>query len=523
MIRIAMPMLACVLAISACGGGKESPPEPAAPPSAPVAAAAPDARVPPASVPEPDPAQSAAAAVPADDPHLNIAFNNPPWFGDLDKMIERRVIRVLVPYSKMFYFIDAGTQRGLSYEMMESFGNSVNKKHKLTKLRVHMVFLPTSRDQLLSSLNAGLGDVVAANLTVTPSRETQVGFAAPIAHGVKEIVVTAADAPAIATIDELSGQEVFVRKDSSYHETLTGLNAKLKQSGKPPIVLRDAPATFEDEDVLEMVNAGLVKFTVVDRYLGIFWNEIYKDMKVREDLVVNEGGDIAFAIRKNSPQLKAELDAFMKTAARGTTFGNVVIQKYLQNTRWVKNSTTEAEMKKFHHLRELFRKYGTEYQVDWLLMAAQGYQESGLDQKVKSRVGAVGVMQVMPATGKELKVGDIHQVEPNIHAGVKYIRFMIDTYYADEPMTEVDKALFAFASYNAGPNRIRSLRKVAEQRGLDPNKWFNNVERVVSEKVGRETVQYVSNIYKYYIAYTLAIEQRDRQQAVKKQAAAAAT
>jgi membrane-bound lytic murein transglycosylase MltF len=198
------------------------------------------------------------------------------------------------------------------------------------------------------------------------------------------------------------------------------------------------------------------------------------------------------------------------------------MQKYLQNTRWVKNSTSEAEMKKFAQLGELFRKYSTEYEVDWLLMAAQGYQESGLDQKVKSKVGAVGVMQVMPATGKELKVGDIHQLEPNIHAGVKYIRFMIDTYYADEPMTEVDKALFAFASYNAGPNRIRSLRKVAKERGLDPNKWFNNVERVVSEKVGRETVQYVSNIYKYYIAYTLAIEQRDRQQAVKKQAAAAA-
>jgi membrane-bound lytic murein transglycosylase MltF len=245
-------------------------------------------------------------------------------------------------------------------------------------------------------------------------------------------------------------------------------------------------------------------------------------MKVREDLVVHEGGDIAFAIRKDSPQLKAELDAFMKTVARGTTYGNVVMQKYLQNTRWVKNSTSEAEMKKFAELGELFRKYSTEYEVDWLLMAAQGYQESGLDQKVKSKVGAVGVMQVMPATGKELKVGDIHQLEPNIHAGVKYIRFMIDTYYADEPMTEVDKALFAFASYNAGPNRIRSLRKVAKERGLDPNKWFNNVERVVSEKVGRETVQYVSNIYKYYIAYTLAIEQRDRQQAVKKQAAAAA-
>jgi membrane-bound lytic murein transglycosylase MltF len=145
--------------------------------------------------------------------------------------------------------------------------------------------------------------------------------------------------------------------------------------------------------------------------------------------------------------------------------------------------------------------------MDYLLMMAQGFQESQLDQSVKSRVGAVGVMQVMPATGKELNVGDIRKVDPNINAGVKYMRFMIDQYYKDEPMTPLNKGLFAFASYNAGPARIRSLRKLAAQRGLDQNVWFNNVERVVAEKIGRETVTYVSNIYKYYIAYTLTMEE----------------
>ncbi len=147
-------------------------------------------------------------------------------------------------------------------------------------------------------------------------------------------------------------------------------------------------------------------------------------------------------------------------------------------------------------------------------MAAQGYQESRLDQSVRSHVGAIGVMQVMPATGKELGVGDITQVEANIHAGVKYFRFMIDHYYKDEPMERLDKGLMTLASYNAGPGRIRQLRKEAARRGLDPNKWFGNVERVVSEKVGRETVDYVSNIYKYYVAYTLIRERElDRQRA----------
>jgi membrane-bound lytic murein transglycosylase MltF len=116
-------------------------------------------------------------------------------------------------------------------------------------------------------------------------------------------------------------------------------------------------------------------------------------------------------------------------------------------------------------------------------------------------------MQVMPATGKELQVGDIKQVDANIHAGVKYIRFMVDQYFADEPMDRLNKGLFAFAAYNCGPGRVRQLRKEAQTRGLNPNVWFNNVERIAGERIGRETVQYVSNIYKYYIAYTLTLEE----------------
>jgi membrane-bound lytic murein transglycosylase MltF len=158
----------------------------------------------------------------------------------------------------------------------------------------------------------------------------------------------------------------------------------------------------------------------------------------------------------------------------------------------------------------LFKKYGEQYRINWLLMAAQGYQESQLDQGRRSGVGAIGVMQLMPATGKQMQVGDITELDSNIHAGVKYVRFMVDTYYKKEPMDELNKVLFAFASYNAGPERIRSLRKEAAARHLNPNVWFDNVERVAAEHIGRETVQYVSNIYKYYIAYSLVQDDVER-------------
>ena len=164
---------------------------------------------------------------------------------------------------------------------------------------------------------------------------------------------------------------------------------------------------------------------------------------------------------------------------------------------------------------ELFRKYSDQYQMDFLLMGAQAFQESGLNQDAKSAVGAVGIMQLMPATGAELKVGDITQQEANIHAGVKYMRFMIDQYFKDEPMDHLNKGLFAFASYNAGPGRIRQLRKEAEKRGLDPNVWFGNVEQIASERIGRETVTYVSNIYKYYVAYKLMFAEKQRREAAK--------
>jgi membrane-bound lytic murein transglycosylase MltF len=473
-----------------------------------------------AAEPVAQPAQSESRPTPAAtqpaEP-VSIELRSKAWTGDLDGMIERRVVRVLVPYSKTFYFVDlGGAQRGVSYELMRAFEDTLNKNHKLTKLKVAVIFIPTTRDELLPQLLAGHGDIVAANLTVTPWRAAQVDFALPIATGVKEIVVSGPGAPPLRTLDDLAGREVFLQRSSSYYDSVTQLNAVFVKRGLAPLRVREAPENFEAEDLLEMVNAGLAKLTIVDRYLANFWQQIYPKMTVHEDLVMREEGDIAFAIRKGSPQLKRELDAFMKSHRRGSTVGNVVLQKYLKDARWAKEATSPAELKKFDQLATLFRKYGDQYDIDPLLLAAQGYQESGLDHSVRSPVGAIGVMQVMPATGKQMQVGDVRQLEPNIHAGVKYVRFMIDQYYADEPMTDVNKVLFAFASYNAGPARIRSLREETRKRGLDPNVWFNNVERVAAEKIGRETVQYVSNIFKYYVAYSLAVaERRERGQPVK--------
>jgi membrane-bound lytic murein transglycosylase MltF len=371
---------------------------------------------------------------------------------------------------------------------------------------VRVVFIPVGRDQLLPALGAGKGDIAAANLTITPERQKLVDFTAAGMSNVSEVVVSGPSSPKIATLDDLAGKEFFVRKSSSYHDSLVALNKKFVAEKKPPVILREAPETLEDEDLLEMLNAGLIPLVVVDKHKADFWKQIFPQLTVHADVAVRTGGEVAWALRKGSPQLKAALDDFVARHKVGTATGNELLTRYLKNVKYVKNAASEEERKKFLALIQYFQKYGDKYDLDWVLMGAQGYQESQLNQNAKSSVGAIGVMQVMPATGKELKVGDITQTEANIHAGIKYMRFMIDQYYEKEPMTKLDKALFAFASYNAGPARVRQLRQEAAKRGLDPNVWFQNVEYVAAEKVGQETVTYVSNIYKYYIAYRLVME-----------------
>jgi membrane-bound lytic murein transglycosylase MltF len=453
------------------------------------------------------PSSQPAVQPPAKTVSADLGLAIKPWTGDLDGMIKRRRIRVLTTYSKTHYFIDKGQPRGITYEAFKEFEDSLNKKLKTGNLRVYVAFVPVSRDELIPALVEGRGDVIAAALTMTPDRQKLVDFAAPTFTGVHDIVVTGPGAPALTTLDDLAGQQVYVRPSSPYHASLVRLNAALQKRGKAPIDLKDAPDNLEDEDLLEMVNAGLVKTTVVHSHVASFWKQILPNLTLHENIAVEKDAQIGMGMRKNSPKLKAELDAFVKTHGKGTLFGNTIFQRYLRNTKIVKSATAGEDIKRFNAIVELFRKYGEQYNVDFLLMAAQGYQESRLDQNVKSAVGAVGVMQVMPATGKELKVGDIRQLEPNIHAGVKYMRFMMDTYYAGEPMDNLNKGLFSFASYNAGPGRVRQLRREAEKRGLDPNVWFNNVERVAAERIGSETVTYVSNIYKYYVAYKLVLEE----------------
>jgi membrane-bound lytic murein transglycosylase MltF len=272
-----------------------------------------------------------------------------------------------------------------------------------------------------------------------------------------------------------------------------------------------ADENLEDEDLLEMLNAGLIPLIVMDSHKATFWNQIFDNITVHEDAAVASEGNIAWAFRKDSPELAAVVNEFVKKNKAGTLMGNILLKRYLKSTDYIKNSTSEAEIEKFRQTIDYFKKYGDQYGFDYLMIAAQAYQESRIDQSKKSAAGAIGVMQLLPSTAadKNVNIPDIHDMQNNIHAGTKYLRFIADRYFTDDSIDSQNRLLFSFAAYNAGPAKIAKLRNEAAAQGLDPNKWFRNVELVAAKRIGRETVQYVSNIYKYWIAYSMIVE-RDK-------------
>jgi membrane-bound lytic murein transglycosylase MltF len=428
------------------------------------------------------------------------------WAGDLDGMLKRRIVRVLTPFNQTDFFIDRGRQMGVNAEFARALEDWLNKRHARSHLRQHVVMVPMPRDRLFTALAEGRGDVIMANLTITPERQAIVDFSAPRLTRVKEIVVVGPASPRLERLDDLAGQILPIRPGSSYASHIAVLSNRLQQEGKAAIRITPLSDTLEDEQILAMVNAGLLPLAVVDDHRARLWAAVHPKLQLRNDLVINDGGEIAWAIRKGSPLLRAELDAFLEEHRTGTGFGSTVHRRYFGGARAVRGATTANELKKYEALAASFRTHAGATSLDPLLLAAQGYQESQLVQARRSPRGAVGIMQLLPSTAAAAPVS-VNNVadsaDANIMAGARYMRHLMDKYVNDPGPDPLNRLLMTFAAYNAGPGNLRKFRREASAMGLDPNVWANNVEQGAAKIVGRETVQYVANIYKYYLAYDL--------------------
>ena len=388
-----------------------------------------------------------------------------PWTGDLDGMTERGFLRILTVHNPLLFNFDSEGNRGivaaLSELLDDYLGEEIGRVRSPT-----IVVIPVPRDELIPSLVEGSGDIVMANLTITPEREELVDFTPPLAKDIAELVVTGPDTGPVESFDDLVEIGLYLRRSSSYFEHVQSLNAAREAQGKSPIPVTEADENLEDYDLLDMVNAGALQAIVVDSHKAEFWQQIFEDIVVHHDLSVHSGSEIAWAIRKDSPQLDQSIGAFSKTVKKGTMLGNILLKRYLRDADWIR-SVLDEEDDRHRETIEVIKRYADQYSFDWLMITAQAYQESGFDQSKTSHAGAVGVMQVLPSTAADKAVGiaDISTVENNVHAGVKYLNWLRQTYYSDPKIAPLDQVLFSFAAYNAGPGNMRKARAGA------PRSW----------------------------------------------------
>lgn len=454
--------------------------------------------------------QSALAQEPdleTEDQHVLMKRVQERWTGDLQEIREqRRWVRVLVSYNNTYFFVDRGRLRGLEYELLHQYELFINKGKKRSATKTKIVFLAVPTEGLIQALLEGRGDIAAAGLTITPERKRLVAFTKPYFRDVREIVVSSKTIKTLRGPKDLSGRKIHVVAGTSYIQHLKQINKRLKKDGLRPIDIVQADKTLEEEDILEMINLGIFELTVLDQHLAELWSGVLKNLVLWKDIVIHSGGNIGWAVRKENPALLASLNKFIAKHGQGNLLGNILIKRYFKNTRWIRNPLESSEMQKLEKLKDLFKKYSKKYGFDWLKIAALAYQESGLDQNARSPAGAVGIMQVLPTTAADPIIGipDINKLENNIHAGIKYLDFIREKYFNNPKISPADKIDFTFAAYNAGPSRIQSLRRRAHKFGVDPNKWFFNVEHVALRLIGREPVRYVENINKYFITYKSA-------------------
>ena len=376
-------------------------------------------------------------------------------------------------------------------------------------LRVQVI--PVERSELLSALNQGRGDIAVANLTVTKEREQLVDFSIPIRSDIDELLVTNHSTPLITDITQLQGKEVWLKQNSSYISSVHTVNKQLEQNGMVPIYIHLLNNNIQDLELLDLIKRGKITATIVDSHKLELWGNLEQDIRIHRDLAFRHNADIAWAIRKNNLQLKAKIDQYLQDSKQGTLLGNVIDNRYLESISWMNRASNALQNEEREKLEQLFVAYGEKYEINWLILLAMAFQESGLDNTKISHRGAVGIMQVMPKTARDwyVDIDDVYDLESNIHAGSKYLRFIYDRYFDLPELSDIDKIHFSLAAYNAGPAKIRRMRVLAAKQGFNPNKWFNHVEVIARKNISQEPVKYVANINRYFTIYQRLDEFQD--------------
>ncbi len=411
-------------------------------------------------------------------------------------MVARGEVRMAIPYGRITYVQTGKTIMGVSPEISKYLGEFLSAKYKK---RIQVKLVPTVSGQLLDVLDQNRADFVVDYFHETKDAEKRNQYLV-YRHPRPEnyVVVSNAQNNEINSLQDLSGRTICVGR-LSYLKPLETINHALSDSKK--ITIFQDPLVLSDDDFLQMTDAGLVEYVWVARWKAELWKPVLRNIKINEATTTLGGSPSDLLFRKDQQDLANDILAFTNSPYLDKALNEFRKKDFAYRRNALRNPIAKTEWQRFESMRKYFHQYGQENRLDPLFLAGLGFQESSLNQSAQSPVGAIGVMQLLPATGASMKVGDIRELQPNIHAGTKYINSLLYAMSLDPSLTDKERAFFAVAAYNAGPNNIRKARELAAKMGFNPNKWFFNVEMAAAKLVGSETFLYVRNVYKYYITY----------------------
>jgi membrane-bound lytic murein transglycosylase MltF len=438
----------------------------------------------------------------------SIMLEEKQWVGDFDQLKKKGAIRVLVPVSNPGFLVDGFRKYGYIPVTINTFQSYLNA-NEVADTFVRAIVIPASRSTILDRLVAGHGDLAVANLTITEERLKKVDFAAPIATGVQEIIVAAPNSPVLHTLQDLSGKTIFTRSFSSYHEHLLRLNKQFAAEGLAPVHIETVADELEDDNLLAIVGEGLIPYMVLDQRKLELWQDVYNNVVPYPNLAIDTNGEIAWVLRKNSPQLLKIVSDFSLhhqnapidlTALRESTKKDVLHF----------NNLTEENIQRFVQLYPVFVKSGTKYGINPLLLAALAFEQSGFSEEKVGNNGELGIMQLAPFIEREVDVEpteeDAQALELHITAAAKYLASLRENNFMDLADDPKNQMIFVLAAYLNGPEKINEMRWITGKMGKNGNKWFNEVNVTVSRLVGRESVRAVRAIALYLVTYRMAIE-----------------
>jgi membrane-bound lytic murein transglycosylase MltF len=408
-------------------------------------------------------------------------------------------LRVLVNQSRHSSGLVKGQSIGIEYQRLRAFEQYLNRTAADGR-RLSLKIIPKAKDQLLAALQRGEGDLVAPGELLSKPVGSKLRASAPLRRDVPLIVVSRQNDRRYQSLEQMSGRSLALPQGSAAAESLRLLNQNLIERKRAPVVLEWGDSSLAVEDVLEMVQAGIFSMTAVELPIAERWAKVMPRLRLERHLQLSAEGDMHWYLRRDATMLGASVDRFIK-GYKEPADQDVTLQRVYRRMYRVQYPLGRVERQRLEKVRPVLQRHAEQQGFDWLLLAAVAFKESTLNPAARGAGGATGLMQITPGAARSVGVSNIAALNENVLAASKYLAMIRRNYFNGSQLDERERMAFVLAGYNMGPQRVQSLRAEARRRGLNPDQWFFQVERVAMEQMGMGVVSYVNSVNKYHLAY----------------------